>query len=157
VVMPPLRDIVVAFAFYTGLHGPGRVPGFSPWSSPIPPPLSHSVDVRRNFLTPLHSPPPHRPLSPRWSRCDVHLGLVECAPSNGVCCVRWFVVDTKFPPSDCHFGSFQIFGQCFGSHVGVEEEVETQLGLLQWEDHYQFMTVRSNPPLRKKPPRGLVV
>jgi len=24
------------------------------------------------------------------------LGLVECAPSNGVCCVRWFVVDTKF-------------------------------------------------------------
>jgi len=51
------------------------------------------------------------------------LGLVECAPPNGVCCVRWFVVDTKFPPSGCHFGSFQIFGQCFGSHVGVEEGV----------------------------------
>jgi len=56
------------------------------------------------------------------------LGLVECAPSNGVCCVRRFVVDTKFPPSGCHFGSFQIFSQCFGFHVGVEEEVETQLG-----------------------------
>jgi len=56
------------------------------------------------------------------------LWLVECAPSNRVCCVRWFVVDTKFPPSVCQFGSFQIFGQCFGSHVGVEEEVETQLG-----------------------------
>ena len=56
------------------------------------------------------------------------LGLVECAPSNGVCCVRRFVVDTKFSPSGCHFGSLQIFGQCFGSHVGVEEEVETQLG-----------------------------
>jgi len=31
-------------------------------------------------------------------------------------------------PSACHFGSSQIFGQCFGSLVGVEEDVETQLG-----------------------------
>ena len=62
-----------------------------PWSSPIPPPLSHSIDARRNFLTPLHSPPP-RPL---WA--------------------------------------------------------------VEWEDRYQFMTVGSNPPIRKKPPRGLVV
>jgi len=43
VVMPPLRDIVVGFAFYIGLRGPGRVPGFSSWSSPIPPPLSHEL------------------------------------------------------------------------------------------------------------------
>ena len=27
-------------------------------------PLSHSIDVRRNFLPPLHSPPPPRPLEP---------------------------------------------------------------------------------------------
>jgi len=31
-------------------------------------------------------------------------------------------------PSFHHFGSFQIFGQRFGSHVGVEEKVVTQLG-----------------------------
>jgi len=43
------------------------------------------------------------------------LGLVECAPSSGVCYVCWFVVDIKFPPPGCHFGSFQTFGQCFGS------------------------------------------
>ena len=29
--MPPFRDIVVGFAFYIGLRGPGRVPGFSPF------------------------------------------------------------------------------------------------------------------------------
>jgi len=67
--MHPLRSIAVGVVC---LCGPGRAPGFSPWSSPIPPPLSHSIEVRRNFLTPLHSPPPPRPLSPRWSRCDVH-------------------------------------------------------------------------------------
>jgi len=38
--MPPLRDIVVGVAFCIVLRGPGRVPGFSPWSSPVPPPLS---------------------------------------------------------------------------------------------------------------------
>ena len=52
------------------------------------------------------------------------LGLVECAQSMAFVA---FVVDTKFPPSGCHVGSSQIFGQCFGFHVGVEEEVETQL------------------------------
>jgi len=56
------------------------------------------------------------------------LELFECAPSSGVCCVHWFVVDTKFPPSGCHFGSSQIFGPCFGCNVGVEEEIEVQLG-----------------------------
>jgi len=80
----PLRDIVVGFA-YIGLPGAGRVPGFSPWSSPIPP-LSHSIDVRRNFLTPFHSPPPRappRPLLPRWSRCDVHPRV------DRVCPIQW--------------------------------------------------------------------
>jgi len=62
-------------------------------------PLSHSTGV--------HSPP-------FSSVVVLILSLVECAPSSGVCCVRMFVVHTKFPPSGCHFGSFQIFGQCFG-------------------------------------------
>jgi len=55
------------------------------------------------------------------------LWLVEGAPSSDRW-VRWFVVNTNFPPSGCHFRSSQIFGQCFGCHVGVVEEVETQLG-----------------------------
>ena len=33
----PLRDIVIGFAFYIGLRGPGRVPGFSPGVRPFLP------------------------------------------------------------------------------------------------------------------------
>ena len=42
----PLRGITVSVTFCVRLHGPSRVPGISPLSSPIPPLLSHSISVR---------------------------------------------------------------------------------------------------------------
>ena len=125
-MIPPLRSIVAGVAFCVGRTGPGRSPGFSRWSSPNPPPISHSIEVCCKL-----TPPPHH-LSPRWSRRGVRPGWssVSRAVARGACWVRWFVVDTKSPPSGCHLGSSQIFGQCFGSHVGVEQEVDTQLGSL---------------------------
>ena len=48
------------------------------------------------------------------------LGLVECAPSDAAAQVRWFVVDTKFPPSSRYLGRPQVFGECFRSHIGVK-------------------------------------
>jgi len=47
-------------------------------------------------------------------------GLVECASSSDACWVHWFVVNTMFPPSGCHFSSSHIWP--------VFRLVETQLG-----------------------------
>ena len=63
----------------------GSPPGVHPFLPPI--------DVRRNFLTPLHSPPPPHPQSPHGAVVMFILGLVECAPSSGVMLrslVCWF-------------------------------------------------------------------
>ena len=39
---PPLRDLSVGVHLDIRLHFPGRVPGFSPWSSPVLPSISLS-------------------------------------------------------------------------------------------------------------------
>jgi len=92
--MPTLRDIVVGVAFYIDLRGPGIVPGFSPWSSPIPPlyptQSMSAVTLSLSSILPLRLVP----CLPTGAVAMFIVGLAECAPSNGVCCVRWFVVDT---------------------------------------------------------------
>ena len=111
--MPLLRAIVV-------LRGPGRVPG--------------SPGVR--LFLPLY---PTRSMSAaafslpsillvrlvRWSRCDVSSWgwSYVLHPVAFVAFAGLSLIHSKFPPSDCHFGSSQIFGQRFGSYVGEEEEL----------------------------------
>ena len=50
--MPPLRDIVVGFAFYIGLRGPGRVPVFSPGVRPLSPSIPLRSMLAATFSLP---------------------------------------------------------------------------------------------------------
>jgi len=75
----PLRDIVVGIEFYIGLRGPGRVPGFSPWSSPIPPPILLDRCPPQLSHPPPFSSSASSPVSSR-SRCDVHPGAGRVCP-----------------------------------------------------------------------------
>ena len=90
---------------------------------------------------PLNRCPPQLSHSPPFS----FSASSPCLPAGAVGCSSWgwssmphpvtlvgfaglLSIPCKFPPSGCHFGSSQIFGQRFGSHVGVEEKVGTQFG-----------------------------